>query len=134
VGEAPVTQGLGLRGELSLRGAPVWPQDPRPAPGEVVYRVREGPGEDLTPRYPKAWDELRTRCERRQEAAQEKAQALAVEFLNDWEAIFGVLTPRPRPLMNNPAEQGLPHEAIGRRISHGTRPPLAAEPSCGWPA
>jgi transposase len=91
---------------------------------EAVYRAREGPGEDLTPRYQKELEEFRALCERRQEATHEKARALAVEFLNDWAAIFRGLAHSPLPLTNNEAEQALRHWAIGRRISQGTRTPV----------
>jgi transposase len=93
---------------------------------EAVYRAREGPGEDLTPRYQKALDEFRALCERMQGAAHEKTRALAVEFLNDWEAIFRVLAHPHLPLTNNEAEQALRHWAIWRRVSDGTRTPVGS--------
>lgn len=46
-----------------------------------------------------------------------KTPALAVEFLNDWEAVFAVLENLAWPLTNNEAECAL------RQISHGTRTP-----------
>ena len=55
--------------------------------------------------------------------AHEKTHALAVEFLNDWEAIFRVLTHPHLPLTNNEAERALRHWVILRRISYGTRTP-----------
>jgi transposase len=61
-----------------------------------------------------------------QEAAHEKTRAWAVEFLNDWAALFRVLAPPHRPLTNNEAERALRHWAIGRRISQGTCTPLGS--------
>jgi hypothetical protein len=48
---------------------------------------------------------------------------LAVEFLNDWEAIFRVLAHPHLPLTNNEAERALRHGVILRRITYGTRTP-----------
>jgi hypothetical protein len=52
-----------------------------------------------------------------------KTHALAVEFLNDWEAIFTVLENPFWPLTNHEAERALRHGVILRQISHGTRTP-----------
>jgi transposase len=93
---------------------------------EAVHRAREGPGEDLTPRYQKELEEFRALCERMQEATHEKTRALAVEFLNDWAAIFRVLAHPHLPLTHNEAEQALRHWAIWRRISQGTRTPVGS--------
>ena len=46
---------------------------------------------------------------------------LAVEFFNDWDAIFRVLAHPELPLTNNAAERALRHWVIARRLSHGTR-------------
>jgi hypothetical protein len=51
----------------------------------------------------------------------DKTRALAVELLNDWEAIFQVLNHPHLPLTNNEAERALRHWVIARRLSHGTR-------------
>jgi transposase len=51
----------------------------------------------------------------------EKARALAVEILNDWEVIFNVLDHPHLPLTNNKAERALRHWVILSRISHGIR-------------
>ena len=47
---------------------------------------------------------LRTACERCQGSHHQKTHALAVELLNDWEAIFQVLSHPELPLTNNEAE------------------------------
>jgi hypothetical protein len=57
-----------------------------------------------------------------------KTHALAVEFLNDWEAVFAVLENPLWPLTNNEAERALRHWVILRQISHGTRTPRGSRP------
>ena len=64
---------------------------------------------------------LRAACERHQGHPHAKTHALAVELLNDWEAIFQVLHHPELPLTNNDAERALRHWVIARKISHGTR-------------
>ena len=56
----------------------------------------------------------------------DKIRALAVELLNDWEAIFKVLHHPELPLSNNDAERALRHWVIARRLSHGTRTPVGS--------
>ncbi len=60
-------------------------------------------------------------CEKHQNSKHEKTRELAREFLNDWDAIFRVLTNPHWPLTNNEAEQALRHRVIYRRICQGTR-------------
>lgn len=54
-------------------------------------------------------------------SSHEKTSALAGEFLNDWNAIFAVLSHPHLPLTNNEAERLLRHLVILRRITYGTR-------------
>ncbi len=90
----------------------------------AVYAAREGPpGESLTDRFRARLDAFRTLCERHQFSRHEKTRALAVEFLNDWEAVWIVLSHPYLPLTNNEAERALRHWVILRRICHGTRTP-----------
>ena len=51
---------------------------------------------------------------------------MAVELLNDWDAIFQVLHHPALPLTNNEAERALRHWVILRKISHGTRTPTGS--------
>ena len=88
---------------------------------EAIYQAREGPGMNLTPQYQERLDAYRAACERAKGSSHEKTRALAVEFLNDWEAIFRVLENPHWPLTNNEAERALRHWVILRRISYGTR-------------
>jgi transposase len=87
----------------------------------AVYAARAGPPADLPTAYAPPLADLRAACERRQGHDHAKTHALAVELLNDWEAIFQVLHHPELPLTNNDAERALRHWVIARQISHGTR-------------
>ena len=89
---------------------------------DAVYQAREGPpGINLEEEYWALLESFSAECERMLDSKHEKARALAVEFLNDWEAIFMVLRYPHLPLTNNEAERALRHWVIIRKISHGTR-------------
>ena len=96
---------------------------------EAVYRARAGPlEEDLRAKHGDLLEELRLACEQYKDFAKqkvgkiyEKTQALAREFLNDWEAIFRVLEHPELPLTNNEAERTLRHWVILRKLCYGTR-------------
>jgi len=92
---------------------------------KAIYRAREGPqpASDLSLQYAAKLDAFRLLCEQHYDCAHEKTRALAREFLNDWEAIWIVLSHPHLPLTNNEAERALRHWVIARRISHGTRTP-----------
>ncbi len=94
-----------------------WPACGRPA---------EGPPTDLPTRYAEDLARLRATCEGLKEHTHAKTRALAVELLNDWDAIFQVLHHPALPLTNNEAERALRHWVILRKISHGTRTPTVA--------
>lgn len=87
----------------------------------AVYAAREGPPAALPTASAPLLVDLRATCERHQGHAHAKTQALAVELLNDWDAIFQVLHHPELPLTNNDAERALRHWVITRKISHGTR-------------
>jgi transposase len=90
---------------------------------EAVYAARERPPDQPLPvTYQQALSEYRSACEIMcVSPTHEKARALAVEMLNDWDAIFQVLAHPHLPLTNNEAEQVLRHWVILRSICHGTR-------------
>jgi hypothetical protein len=91
---------------------------------DQVYQAREGPDPPENLLYQQNLDALnafRAFCENHWDAEHEKTQALAREFLNDWDAIWAVLDYPWLPLTNNAAEQALRHWVIARRISFGTR-------------
>ncbi|MBT8420275.1 MAG: IS66 family transposase [Gammaproteobacteria bacterium] len=89
---------------------------------DAVYQAREGPPPgDLKRIHAKLLEEFRGMCEAMRAASHEKTRALAVEFLNDWDAIFAVLSHPHLPLTNNEAERLLRHLVILRRITYGTR-------------
>jgi AcrR family transcriptional regulator len=88
---------------------------------QAVYEAREGPGADLKAKHQRQLDAFRACCERYQDAEHEKTRQLAREFLNDWEAIFAVLSHPQLPLTNNEAESALRHWVILRKLCFGTR-------------
>jgi len=88
---------------------------------QAVYEAREGPGADLKAKHQRQLDAFRACCERYQDAEHEKTRQLAREFLNDWEAIFAVLSHPQLPLTNNQAEGALRHWVILRKLCFGTR-------------
>ena len=91
----------------------------------AVYAAREGPpgsvAPDLSAAHASLVDALHQACRRHLSHPHAKTQALAVEFCNDWEAIFQVLKQPHLPLTNNEAERALRHWVISRRLSYGTR-------------
>ena len=87
----------------------------------AIYAAREGPSENLRPRFKEKLEEFRTLCEKYCNAKNDKLRALAREFLNDWEAIFRILEHPHFPLTNNLAEQILRHWVLLRKANHGTK-------------
>ncbi len=95
--------------------------------GGVRRPRRSAPGRSARATRPPLLAELRTACKRRQHSDHTKTHALAVELLNDWEAIFQVLVAsRNSPLTNNAAERALRHWVILRKLSLGTRTPVGS--------
>ncbi len=90
---------------------------------DAVYAARERPPDQALPViYQDLLADYRCACEATgASATNTKARALAREMLNDWEAIFQVLTHPHLPLTNNEAERALRHWVILRSICHGTR-------------
>ena len=62
--------------------------------------------------------ELRAACAHSQGSDHGKTHALAVELLNDWAAIFTVLSHPELPLTNNDAERALRHWVIPVSYTH----------------
>lgn len=88
----------------------------------AVYAAREGPPPvDLPTQHASLLAALRAACERSQDSDHHNTHALAMELLNDWEAIFQVLSHPELPLTNNEAERALRHWVILRKLSLGTR-------------
>ena len=76
----------------------------------------------ISRRFTPTWlSRLRAACEQAQHPDHAKTHALAVELLNDWDAIFQVLHHPELPLTNNAAERALRHGVILRKLSDGTR-------------
>ena len=87
----------------------------------AVYAAREGPPADRPTQPARLLAELRAACEQHQGHPHAKTHALAVELLNDWDAIFQVVHPPALPLTNHEAERALRHWVILRKRSLGTR-------------
>ena len=65
---------------------------------------------------------LRTACAPHQGSCHQTTHALAVELLDDWEAIFRVLSHPELPLTHNEAERALRHGVILRKLSLAPAP------------
>ena len=88
----------------------------------AAYAAREGPPPvDLLTQHAPLLAALRAACENHRGSAHPKTHVLAVELLNDWEAIFQVLSHAELPLTNAAAERALRHWVILRKLSLGTR-------------
>lgn len=89
---------------------------------QAIRTARDDPPEQgLAQLYCDLLQNYRLECERMSLSAHKKVRALAVEMLNDWDAIFRVLDHPHLPLTNNEAEQALRHWVILRRICYGTK-------------
>ncbi len=90
---------------------------------DAVYAARKRPPDQALPViYQDLLADYRRACEAMSASTTHtKARALAREMLNDWDAIFQVLTHPHLPLTNNEAERALRHWVILRSICHGTR-------------
>ncbi len=88
-----------------------------------IYRLREDPDD---PDALKAQNQqllvwIHTLCEIQQTLAHEDSRKLAVEFLNDWDAIMRVVETPAHPLTNNVAERILRNWVLLRKITFGSR-------------
>jgi len=89
---------------------------------ESIKEARERPpDEKLSLKHKQQLSDYKQLCEKMLNHEHEKARALAVEMLNDWDVIFIVLDHPHLPLTNNEAERALRHWVIMRRITFGTR-------------
>ena len=86
-----------------------------------IYAARGDPAMDLVEKFALALAQLKALCEQHRDHEHDKTKKLAREFLNDWDAIWTVLTYPALPITNNVAEQALRHWVIARKISYGTR-------------
>ena len=89
---------------------------------KAIKEARESPPAILlSVVYKQPLKEYQQLCEKMRQSEHEKTHALAVEMLNDWDAIFIILKHPNLPLTNNEAERALRHWVILRKISYGTR-------------
>jgi hypothetical protein len=86
-----------------------------------IYTARGDPDIDLPEKFAQELAQLRQLCEQHRDHPHDKTQGLARELLNDWDAIWTVLTHPDLPITNNEAERALRHWVIARKISYGTR-------------
>ena len=120
-------RGLAQSGDRTARAFGQLVLDTLEALMAAVYAAREGPPPvDLPTQHALLLAALRAACESHQGSAHAKTHALAVELLNDWEAIFQVLSHPELPLTNNVAERALRHWVILRKLSLGTRTPVGS--------
>jgi hypothetical protein len=87
----------------------------------AIYAARKGSHTDISADAADLLAQFKQLCVEHRQCDHEKTQALAREFLNDWETIWRVLSDVRLPLTNNEAERLLRHWVIGRQISFGTR-------------
>lgn len=88
---------------------------------DAVYAAREGPEKDILAQFKSILEQFRTLCLNHWNSEHAKTQALAREFIHDWDAIWCVLSNVNFPLTNNEAERLLRHWVIDRYITFGTR-------------
>jgi len=87
----------------------------------AVKAARDGPDTDISEKYADVLATFKVVCVEHSQCTHDKASALAKEFLNDWEAIWCVLSNVAFPLTNNEAERLLRHWVIDRKICFGTK-------------
>lgn len=87
----------------------------------TIYSAREGPIIDISESVAGQLAEFNRLCREHSKSEHKKTREVANEFLNDWEAIWRVLSDVRNPLTNNDAERLLRHWVINRKISFGTR-------------
>jgi len=93
----------------------------------AVYAAREGPPPvDLPTRHAPLLAALLASCENHRGSMYPKTHALAMELVNDWKAIFQVLSHPELPLTHNDAERALRHWVILRKPSLGSRTPVGS--------
>ena len=97
---------------------------------DAVYAAREGPNKDILEKFEKTLKEFNELCFAHWDSDHEKTRKLAREFLNDWEAIWQVLSNVSFPMTNNEAERLLRHWVISRQISFGTRTEQGSKVLC----
>ena len=102
----------------ATRYAPRWKTSWSRAPADPAVALPQA--------YAAPLNRLRQAALARLSHRHDKTRALAVELLNDWEAIFQVLQHPDLPLTNNAAERALRHWVILRKLSSGTRTPVGS--------
>ena len=86
-----------------------------------IYAACGDPSLNLPEKFAQELTQLRELCEQHRDHPHDKTRGLARELLNDWDAIWNVLTYPELPITNNVAERALRHWVIARKIRYGTR-------------
>ena len=82
---------------------------------------RDDPNKDISSEFSENLKEFKNFCSDHWNSDHKKTRELARDFLNDWKAIWQVLSNVTFPMPNNEAERLLRHWVISRQISYGTR-------------
>lgn len=95
---------------------------------QAIYEARNADPPGQAPRSAMApvIEALRHLCEHHYDDRHNALREVAREFALDWAVIMRPLAEPQLPLTNNEAERALRHYVIARRISHGTRTPIAS--------
>ena len=94
---------------------------------DAVYDARLNGSGSIKLKFIQKLAEFKMFCISHFNSAIAKVRALAVEFLNDWIAIFRILEYPQLPLTNNEAERALRHWVIARRLSLGSQSKLGSK-------
>lgn len=97
---------------------------------KAIRAARDGPNKDISEDFSDILNEFKTFCLDHWDSDHEKTRQLAREFLNDWKAIWQVLSNVAFPMTNNEAERLLRHWVISRQISFGTRTEEGSKAFC----
>ncbi len=97
---------------------------------DAVHAARDGPNNAIDEIFSDRLDEFKAFCLAHFHCEHKKTRELAREFLNDWQAIWQVLSNVMFPMTNNEAERLLRHWVIDRRISYGTRTEQGSRAFC----
>ena len=88
----------------------------------LIKAMAEG-GEDAKIKCCPILARLKRACILGEKQDHSKLRSLALEILNDWDAVVAFVKNPNLPATNNDAERALRHAVISRRISFGTRTP-----------
>ncbi len=97
---------------------------------KAIRAARDGPNKDISAEFSEILDQFKQFCLDHCNSDHDKTQKLAREFVNDWDAIWQILSNVDFPMTNNEAERLLRHWVISRQISYGTRTDEGSKAFC----